>query len=303
MKWEGIARITRLFASDKQTHLEYYQGGNNFAVAKGYRERRNNLKSTNYHKTLLLPVHMSDLAIKSAYETELKYWASIAEGIRIKKWWSKVQIQYAMWLLGDAQRFSNLIEGRAAINEKLYLTLKERHAIQNNLRRQARRIMKKRPEVRIARSFELDNTLYSLYESESGQGISVSSVEKGKRIRIPLKGKSELSGNIRVVLFPETRSIEIHQSQEIKVSPPQSDEVVALDVGITEVFADDAGNIYGESLGEVLKTASAKLKDKGIKRNKLHAVQKKYRKQGKAPKASNIGKYNLGGKTLRNRRD
>jgi hypothetical protein len=46
--------------------------------------------------------------------------------------------------------------------------------------------MKARPRVKIARSFALDSTLYAVVQTLSGQGLAISSLEKGKRIFIPL---------------------------------------------------------------------------------------------------------------------
>jgi transposase len=146
-----------------------------------------------------------------------------------------------------------------------------------------------------------DNSLYKVFYTITGQGISISGLERGNRIRIPLEGRSEISGNIRVVLLPESRRIELHITREIKVLTAASEEVMALDVGITEVFADDEGNLYGEKMGEVLKEASRQLNDKSRKRNKLHATRKKYLGQGKKKKARNIRKYNLGRKAQRER--
>jgi IS605 OrfB family transposase len=180
--------------------------------------------------------------------------------------------------------------------------MEERRQAQNYLRRRARRVMKKRPRVKIARSFALDNTLYKVVETPGGQGVSISSLERGRPVRIPLEGEGSIAGNIRVVLAPESRRIELHISFEIKAAEAQAEEVMALDVGITEVFADDQGNLYGEKMGVVLKEATRKLDDKGRKRNKLHSLRKKYLRQGKKKKAGNIGKYNLGGKALRERK-
>jgi putative transposase len=98
------------------------------------------------------------------------------------------------------------------------------------------------------------------------------------------------------VLAPEKRSVELHVPFEVKPGKPASEEVVALDVGVTEVFADDAGHFYGEEMGAVLQEASGALNEKGKKRNKLHVLQKKYRRQGKLGKARKIGQYNLGRK-------
>ena len=51
-----------------------------------------------------------------------------------------------------------------------------------------------------------------------------------------------------------------------------------------------------------MKEATRKLDDKGRKRNKLHALRKKYLRQGKKKKARKIRKYNLGGKALSERK-
>ncbi len=302
-KWEAVERFAQAFAGDKQSHLDFYQKRGNFAAAAGWRERRDSVKQSDHHQQTPLPVHASDLAIKEAFETELKYWASIAEKIDVRdRNWTNEQKHYANWLLFDGQRFSTLIEGKAPINQRINLSLKQRKQVQNYLRRCAREIMKDRPRVRMARSFVLDSSLYKVFETESGQGISISGLERGNRIHIPLEGRGEIIGNIRVVLLPESRRIELHLTREIKVLEAASEEVMALDVGITEVFADDEGNLYGQKMGEALKKASSKLNDKGRKRNKLHAVRKKYLGQGKKKKARNIRKYNLGGKALRERK-
>src|SRR5262249_17606732 len=80
-KFDALERIARAFASDKQAHLDFYQHGLNFSDAHSYRLRRNELKTTDYHASTPLPVHASDLAVKEAFETEVKYWATIASDI------------------------------------------------------------------------------------------------------------------------------------------------------------------------------------------------------------------------------
>src|SRR5215475_8795907 len=80
-KFEAIQKIAHAFASDKQSHLDFYQGRLNFSEAKSFRLRRNELKSTGHHASTPLPVHASDLAVKEAFDTEVKYWAGIASEI------------------------------------------------------------------------------------------------------------------------------------------------------------------------------------------------------------------------------
>src|SRR5215831_10066919 len=209
------------------------------------------------------------------------------------------QKHYAYWLLNDEHRFSRLIVDRAPINEKISLSVRERKQVQNYLRRRARRIMKARPRVKIARSFALDSTLYAVVRTLGGQGLVVSSLEKGKRIFIPLQGEGDISGNIRIVLVPESRKVEAHVSSQVKVRVNASEKVIAADAGLTEVFVDDEGNHYGKELGDTLKKASSRLNEKGKKRNKLQALAKNYDRQGKRAKARNIRRRNLGHKKSR----
>src|SRR6266545_3619528 len=301
-KFNALERIARAFASDKQAHLDFYQRDLNFSEAHSYRLRRNDLKTINHHASTPLSVHASDLAVKEAFETEVKYWAAIAADIHPRiasRQWTDEQNHYAYWLLADEHRFSHLILDRAPINEKIGLAIRERKQVQNYLRRRARQIMKARPSVKIARRFALDSTLYAGVRTLSGQGLAISSLEKGKRIFIPLKGEGDISGNIRIVLVPESRKVEAHVSSKVKVRVNASEKVIAADAGLTEVFVDDEGNHYGKELGDTLKKASSRLNEKGKKRNKLQALAKKYDKQGKKLKARNIRQRNLGHKKSR----
>ena len=296
-KWRAVERLAAEFACDKQRQLEHYQEGMNFAAADGWRERRDDLKLSDYHRRIALPVHMSDLAVKDAFETEEKYWAAIAKEIDVSgREWNTAQKGYGRWLLSEPQRFSQLILGHAPISEQFELRVSERKQVQNYLRRRARKLIGRRPQVRLARSFVLDETLYRVFETETGEWVAISCLARGQRLVIPLKGRGEIKGNLRVVLVPEKRSVELHLPFEVKARKAAGEEVVALDVGVTEVFADDAGNIYGEGMGAALKEASGALNEKGKKRNKLQALEKKYRRQGKAAKAHKLGRYNLGRK-------
>jgi hypothetical protein len=247
-KFDALERIARAFAHDKQAHLDFYQHDLNFSGAQSYRLRRNELKTTDHHASTPLSVHASDLAVKAAFETEVKYWAAIGAEIHPRiasRQWTPEQKHYAYWLLGAEHRFSLLILDRAPINEKISLAVGERKQVQNYLRRRARRIMKARPGVKIARSFALDSTLYATGRTLTGQGLAISSLEKGKRIFIPLQGEGDISGNIRIVLDPESRKVEAHVSSEVKVRVNASEKVIAADAGLTEVFVDDEGNHYG----------------------------------------------------------
>jgi hypothetical protein len=124
-KFDALNRLARAFASDKQSHLDFYQHHLNFSDADSYRLRRNELKDSDHHASTPLPVHASDLAVKEAFETELKYWAAIASDIHPRiapRQWTSEQKHYAFWLLINEHRFSLLILDRAPINEKISLS-------------------------------------------------------------------------------------------------------------------------------------------------------------------------------------
>ena len=72
-----------------------------------------------------------------------------------------------------------------------------------------------------------------------------------------------------------------------------SQEIIGIDFGYTEVVTDSEGNRYGEGFGKNLTEVSDWLKEKILNRNKLHALQKKYRAskdKSKQKKARNIQK-------------
>ena len=110
VKFHALERIARAFSSDKQAHLEFYQHDLNFSEAYSYRLRRNELKSTDHHASTPLPVHASDLAVKEAFETEVKYWAAIAAEIHpriflVNGLQSKSITLIGSWLMSIAFRF------------------------------------------------------------------------------------------------------------------------------------------------------------------------------------------------------
>src|SRR5262249_54321 len=97
-KFNALELIARAFASDKQARRDFYQRDLNFSDAPSYRLRRNDLTTINHHASTPLPVHASDLAVKEAFETEVKYWSAIAAEIHPRiasRGWTSEQKHYA----------------------------------------------------------------------------------------------------------------------------------------------------------------------------------------------------------------
>ncbi len=128
---------------------------------------------------------------------------------------------------------------------------------------------------------------------EEWEYIKVMSLEKGKRIVIPLNGKGPIEGNITLVL--DGKSLFIHVTKEIHFKTPKQGQIEAVDFGYSEVIVDTQGIRYGTQFGKILTKVSDTRHKKMQKRHKLHAIQKNLIG---TKKSSNILKYNLSRKKL-----
>ncbi len=100
----------------------------------------------------------------------------------------------------------------------------------------------------------------------------------GKRICIPLSGKTIISGTITLVRSSDNTFI-LHIPQKLKKPPTTSSRtsLEAVDFGYTEVMTDTQGIRYGTDFGATLTKASDDLSHKMKKRHKLHSFEKKLR--------------------------
>jgi hypothetical protein len=233
-KFAKLVKIAEVYAAEKRAHLNFYQDGFQLSLAMSSRDRRNALRAEDYRNDQGLSSHGIALAVKDGFETEFKYWASIAARINVSHLnWTEAQKHYANWLMYAPQRFSALILGRVPLHEKNDLTLAERSQVQNYLRRCARRLMGKRPSVKTARSFAVDSMMYRVFMHEGRQYLSLSSLERGARIIVPLEGVTAFEGkNLRIVLLPDRSKVEVHISYAVENVELATGESAAIDVGI-----------------------------------------------------------------------
>jgi len=132
---------------------------------------------------------------------------------------------------------------------------------------------------------------YTTFQLGGRAWISIPSLQKGKRIPIPLNTNVEPSGTLRLIL--NDGIVEVHYTVEIKETKNCGNATIGIDKGYTEVFVDSDGIEYGKGLGKILSNKSDKLKQKYQKRNKLKAIANK-----KQHKKQNIIQNNLGRKKL-----
>jgi len=132
--------------------------------------------------------------------------------------------------------------------------------------------------------------MYRVFDNNGTQYISLMSL--GKRIVIPLKGHSKISGNIRVILNREDKTIEVHVPQDVKQQQANGDDV-GIDWGLTELLTDSDGDKYYTNFGEDIKAYADAVNIKGKNRNKLYALSR-----NKPKIAKKLRRYNLGKKKL-----
>ena len=312
-KFEALREVASAYAREKQEHGPVYHDEALFGTQASERTRRDTLvKVDKYSSPHGVSGRMWKLAQKDAYETIKKEWAGLAEAIKpligahqagkegqapCGVVWTEMQLRYAYWLIYTPQRMAEFIAGQAPVPSHFDIEPREQKVVRNYLRRVIRRKRGRRPMVRLERSFVLDPDMYDLETTPAGtQVLTVTSLTPRKRIRIPLTGHTVISGNIRVVLDPDRQRVEVHYTARLKIPGAQTDEVVAVDAGLTEVFTDEAGNRYGTGQGQLIYDESERILQKNRKRNKLYQLAEKHSQQGRHKKARNIRKFNLGKK-------
>jgi putative transposase len=201
-----------------------------------------------------------------------------------------------------------------AKNKKKHFKIEagQRKVVRNYLRRVVRRQRGEQPCVKLERAFTLDANMYDIKVSAAGtQMLAITSLVPRQRIRIPLAGQTVIRGNIQIVLDDYKQRIEVHYTADIKPvkrqtpsassaelprQPTDNEAVVAVDVGLSEVFTDEAGNRYGSGLGRLIYQESDRILAKNRRRNKLYQLAEKHSRAGRHQKARNIRRFNLGQK-------
>jgi putative transposase len=323
-KYVAIREIASAYAREKQEHLSDYQDDALFGRHRNERTLRDELVRAGYRSPHGVSARMWKLAQKDAYETVKKQWAALAESIRPLVAahrtdnglgdlnWADDQVRYAYWLLSDPRRLAQLAGRQAVIPRHFKLEAGQRKVVGNYLRRVVRRQRGKQPCVKLERAFTLDADMYDLKTSTGGtQVLAITSLIPRQRIRIPLKGKTAIRGNIQIVLDDYKQRIEVHYTAEIKPVKRQipsassaelpkqqagKETIVAVDAGLSEVFTDEAGNRYGTGLGRLIYEESDRILAKNRRRNKLYQLAEKHSRAGRHQKARNIRRFNLGQK-------
>ena len=151
----------------------------------------------------------------------------------------------------------------------------------------------------------LDNCTYTTFIKDDKAFIKICSLDKGKRIVIPLRTNRIPSGTIRLVVDDKSRTLRIIHSVKVYHDEQSSKElgIVGIDKGYSEVLTDNLGNRYGKMFGIKLSELSEYVTNKYRGRNRMSALYKLSIERGKFKKAKNILENNLGIKKVSKRKD
>jgi hypothetical protein len=201
---------------------------------------------------------------------------------------AKVKVRRAVWRRAqdDAER------------KRLYTLLKTDKWLEDGYLCRMMRKHYKHGRTQVNNQIVLDTGCYTAFERNGQAWIKVMSLERGKRIAIPLNTQHLPSGTLRLIL--RNGRVEVHYAVEathVCSVRPCGQATLGVDKGYTEVFTDSDGDVHGEGLGDLLSTESDYLKAKYQRRNKLRAIA-----EAKPHKRDKIAKNNLGRKKLDQRK-
>jgi len=280
-KFEKMESTINAFTEQKDVFLVEYAHIKYLDKLKTY-EIRDNLVNDGFISKHNLKARMWKCALKDALQTIDMYWEATLTDVA-----------------GHIYRNDNLSDDKKQDTLSIIRKLKDvqrlfTHDIEHNyLLRRIRRSLGKRPRVRLHRSAAYDQDMYRVFDNNGTQYISLMSLDK--RIKVPLKGNAKISGNIRVILNREDKTIEVHVPQDVKQQQANGDDV-GIDWGITELLTDSDGDRYYTNFGNDIKAHADAVNQKGKNRNKLHALSR-----NKPKIAKKLRKYNLGKKKLNRR--
>ncbi len=285
-KRKAVEKLCKAYGREKRYWLRYFHSWEKQALLSRPRSVRDE-KIKEKYSSILQARHWK-LALDDAASCWDKYWESIFMKVRphlFRKKFSEEERHYGFWLLSGYSQFAKMMQGKVPI-PNFAIELAQRKTVASYLHRLVRKIKGKAPTAKIARSVRFDANCYEVFEENGTQYIKLMSLDRGKRIILPLSGNTPISGTIILIVSKE--GMELHIPQELKKKKPLNGKMEAVDFGYTEVMTDSDDIRYGKAFGSQLTSIAEERNQKGKKRQKLYALAKS------SSKSKKIRKFNLG---------
>jgi putative transposase len=291
-----LNELCHAYTHEKQYWLRLLQSWNLQALLGRSRSIRDMMIKQEYKSSYGLQARHWKLALEDAAATWDKYWQAAFVKVRAKiarrKDLSEIERHYAYWLLKNYPSFAAMMQGTCP-DPPFLIEKSHKRRIAGYVRRLTRKCKGKSPTVKKCRSIRFDANCYEVFEEKGRQYIKLMTLTPGKRICIPLCGRTPIHGTITLVHSDDT--IALHVPQELKRKTLPEKPLEAVDFGYTEVMTDTQGIRYGVQFGPTLTKSSDDLSKKMKKRHKLHSLEKKQRISNPF-QAKRLRKYNLGKK-------
>jgi putative transposase len=290
-KKETLSNLCQAFGKEKRAWLNKFLSWKMLTLLDNPRAIRDEAVKNQYRSSFGLQARHWKLAFEDAAGIWDKYWQALFVQVRQKincKDFSEEEKHYGRWLLKGYKQFAALMEGHRP-EPPFEIAPGSAKQVRAFVKKAIKKIRKKSPSVKKMRRVCFDANCYEVFEHNGNQYLKLMTLERGKRLILPLLGKTAISGNISIVLSGD--EIFVHLSQDLKSRPRKNSAVEAVDLGYTEVMTDTAADRYGTRFGKILTSLSEKLDNKMRKRHRLHSLEKKNNKP-------TLRKYNLGRKKL-----
>lgn len=247
------------------------------------------------------------MALQSAAIVVSNYWRlaqANARSMIFAKEWTKdlndVEHFYIQMMLSKLRpEFFELLDGKNPHFERFRMEeIRDLPKLCLRIRRTVRRALGSFPSPGRSVNVWFDQSCYKVQNENGVECVYLTSMTKGKRIRVELKGIGKV-GSVIHLLFRDDGKLELHVMEPLKKKPLLNVPVIpeekyysrAFDMGLTEVFTDDEGNHYGKNLGELLSQFAETLNRKLTARNRLQSLA---RNTTSKRKRRNILCFNLG---------
>lgn len=231
-KRHSLEAVLRAFADEKRYWLAQFETKAHRPFISKHRKVRDEAIKAEYVPASGLQARMWKLALVEAAETWNKWWEAlfvrVREQIGRRKDFSEVERRYALWILSGYSQLFVCVEGLAP-EPKFPISEASRIRVSDYVRRKIRTLRGNNPCARTARSVVLDADCYDVAEHGGKQYLAVMSMVKRQRIILPLLGRSNFSGNIRIV--KTGGGFEVHCTSQLKPEVNESDETAAVDFG------------------------------------------------------------------------
>ena len=255
---EQLEALLRAFGKERQHFIDllFTRDHRAFCIGNRWRKLRDALVMEKY---------------RSAAATVSNYWrlvqANALSRIRRKDWFArlnKLEQRYVYFLLGSlSEDFFTMLDGKcpSVVTDTEKESVASRKGLCKAMVRTIHDEQGKRPKHGRDASVWFDCSCYKALVVGEQVRLDLMSLTPGVRLTLYAKGSVPVSSTLKLVKHPDgTMALHVQKSMsKADIRPIDSPKASrgklfcrALDLGLTEVATDDAGNRFGTCLGEKL---------------------------------------------------